>query len=67
MKKWYWSKTIQLSALQFITGFVEAFFSEYPPEVGLVLMAKSLIDTCLRSVTTGGVTIGSVTTKGATK
>jgi len=52
MKKWYWSKTIQLSALQFVAGFTEAFFTEYPPEVGWAIMAKSVIDALLRSATT---------------
>ncbi len=51
MKKWYWSKTIQLSALQFLTGVVEAFFTEYPPEIGYALMAKSVLDFVLRQLT----------------
>lgn len=51
MKKWYWSKTIQLSLLQFAAGFSEAFFTEYPPEAGWALMAKSVIDALLRKKT----------------
>jgi hypothetical protein len=52
MKKWYFSKTVLVALVQFITGVVEAFFTEYPPEVGYALMAKSVIDFVLRKVTT---------------
>jgi len=52
MKRWYWSKTVQLSALQFLAGFSEAFFTEYPPEVGYAMMGKSIIDFVLRKLTT---------------
>lgn len=55
MKKWYWSNTIQLAVVQFLIGFSEAFFTEYPPQVGWAIMAKSIIDMLLRKKTTGGI------------
>jgi len=55
MKRWWWSKTIYLAALQLVTGFVEAFYTEYPPELGYALMIKSVIDVILRAVTSQGV------------
>jgi len=55
VKRWWWSNTIQLAALQFVTGFVAAFFTEFPPEAGWVIMAKSIIDLLLRAKTNKGV------------
>ncbi len=55
MKRWYWSKTIQLAAIQLVTGFVEAFYTEYPPELGYALILKSIVDVIIRAVTTKGV------------
>ena len=55
MKKWYWSKTIQLAVVQFLAGFSEAFFTEYPPEVGYMMMLKSVVDFIFRKTTTKGI------------
>lgn len=54
MKKWYQSKTIQLAALQALTGLLVAFGTEYP-EVGLIAVAKSLLDVLIRLNTTKAV------------
>lgn len=49
-KKWYQSRTIVLAILTGISGIVLAFEAEFP-EVGLILVFKSIIDVALRLVT----------------
>lgn len=55
MKKWYKSKVIWLAIIQGIAGVIVAFTTQYP-DVGGLLIGKSLIDMILRIVTDTQVT-----------
>ncbi len=55
VKRWWWSNTIQLAAVQLLMAFSGAYFTEYPPELWYGLMLKSLIDVIIRAKTTKGV------------
>jgi len=51
IKQWWQSKTIQIAMIQAIIGIVVAFTSQYP-EMGGLLMVKSVLDIILRTLTT---------------
>lgn len=51
MKKIYKSKTFWIAVLQAVTGIAVVFSSTYP-EIGGLILAKSILDVLLRVVTT---------------
>jgi hypothetical protein len=51
MKSWYTSKTLWLAIFQAVAGAVLIFHTSYP-DVGWIVVAKSVVDICLRLITT---------------
>jgi len=50
MKKWYFSKTIIIAIIQAIIGII-LVIGNYYPEIGVLAMAKSILDVILRAIT----------------
>lgn len=50
MKSWYKSKTVWLAILQAVAGIVVVFSTQHP-EIGALVLMKSLLDVTLRFVT----------------
>ena len=51
IKDWYRSRTVLLAILQAVVGIVAIFASEYP-ELGGIVIGKSILDFVLRYATT---------------
>ena len=49
-KKWWKSKTVWLAILQFAVGLIAIILSSYP-EMGYLVMLKSILDISLRLLT----------------
>lgn len=56
MKKWFFSKTIILAVLQGILGVIVAIGTQLP-DIGWLMIAKSVLDVVIRFITTQPVSL----------